>query len=348
MAFGSFASNLVPGDTNGTLDAFVHDRDTDTTVRVSVDSSETEGNGLSSGAAISGDGRFVAFFSEASNLVAGDTNATRDVFVHDRDTGITERISVSSDEVEADAQSSFSVQGDSSVPRINADGSMVSFDSFATNLVPDDTNGFPDAFVRDRTAGTTSRVSVDSSGVEGNEGSSDTDISADGLVVSFISLASNLVPNDTNVCPGFVDGHCPDVFVHDMAQAPPPPPEGDADLSVDKSDSVDPVRVGRRLIYTVVVANAGPAPATEVTMTDALPRTVRIGPITTTAGTCTQVARVVTCSLGTIDSEDSVIVTIRVTPTRSGVLSNTATVSATETDPDPSDNTDTEQTTVTP
>ncbi|MDQ3782416.1 MAG: hypothetical protein M3349_05690, partial [Actinomycetota bacterium] len=217
VAFGSFASTLVPGDANGTLDVFVHDRDTDTTERVSVDSTGGEGNGLSSGAAISGDGRFVAFFSEASNLVAGDTNGVRDIFVHDRDTGITERVNVSTEGEEADAQSSFSVQGDSSVPRISGDGSRVSFDSFATNLVPADTNGFPDAFVRDRTAGTTTRVSVDSSGVEGNEGSSDTDISADGLVVSFISLASNLVPNDTNVCFGFVDGHCPDVFVHDLA-----------------------------------------------------------------------------------------------------------------------------------
>ncbi len=132
--------------------------------------------------------------------------------------------------------------------------------------------------------------------------------------------------------------------MHDLGEVPPPP-QGDADLSVDTSDSVDPVRVGRRPIYTVVVANDGPSAATEVILTDTLPRTVRVGPITTTAGTCTGGARVVTCSLGTIESGDSVTVTIRVTPNRPGELSNTATVNATQTDPDPSDNTNTEHTT---
>ncbi len=83
----------------------------------------------SSGVGISGDGSVVAFFSSASNLVPGDANGVQDVFVHDRDTGVTERVSVSSDEEEAYSESSFSIQGDSSLPQLSFDGTMVSFDS---------------------------------------------------------------------------------------------------------------------------------------------------------------------------------------------------------------------------
>ena len=346
VAFGSFATNLVAGDTNGSFDVFVHDRDTGTTERVSVTTGGIEGDGPSSGVAISGDGSVVAFFSSASNLVPGDTNVVQDVFVHDRDTGVTERVSVSSDEEEVNSESSFSIQGDSSLPQLSFDGTMVSFDSDASNLVPGDGNVFSDSFVRDRTAGTTTRVSVDSAGVEGDEGSSDTGISADGSVVSFISIAANLVPGDTNVCSGFVAGHCPDVFVHDLGQEPPP--AGDADVSVSQTDTPDPVRARQQLTYTVAVTNGGPAAATEVTLTDTLPRNIRAGTITTTEGVCSRVARTVTCTIGALDPGETVTVTIRVTPKRAGTLTNTATVDAIENDPDPADNTDLEQTMVTP
>src|SRR2546426_6706686 len=96
VAFTSVATNLVAGDTNGVLDVFVHDRQTGMTERVSVDSAGSEGNGASTGVALSADGRFVAFTSVATNLVAGDTNDVTDVFVHDRQTGTTERVSVDS------------------------------------------------------------------------------------------------------------------------------------------------------------------------------------------------------------------------------------------------------------
>src|SRR5206468_6887517 len=78
------ASNLVGGDTNGTTDVFVHDRQTGTTERMSVASGGTQGNGPSSGAALSADGSLVAFHGTATNLVAGDANGAYDVFVHDR------------------------------------------------------------------------------------------------------------------------------------------------------------------------------------------------------------------------------------------------------------------------
>ncbi len=199
VAFSSQASSLVPGDTNGVGDIFVHDRQTRETERVSVSSTREEANGLSRWPAISGDGQFVAFYSEASNLVPGDTNGVGDIFVHDRQTGETERVSVSSAGEEA---SGFSLR-----PTISGDGRLVAFDSFASNLVPDDTNGVPDIFVRDRVSGVTTRVSVSSAGAQGNGPSFAPSISGDGRYVAFESDASNLVEGATN-------GRA-DVFVHD-------------------------------------------------------------------------------------------------------------------------------------
>ncbi len=199
VAFASHASNLVSGDNNGNQDIFVHDRQTGTTSRVSVDSSGSEGNNRSEFPSISSDGRFVAFHSIASNLVSDDTNVTGDIFVHDRQTGTTSRVSVDSSGSEGNGRSSF--------PSISSDGRFVAFDSHASNLVSGDNNSSQDIFVHDRQTGTTSRVSVGSSGSEGNGGSSFPSISGDGRFVAFFSLASNLVSGDTN---GTFDG-----FVHD-------------------------------------------------------------------------------------------------------------------------------------
>ena len=126
VAFHSAASNLVVGDTNGVPDVFVRDLTAGTTVRVSVDSDEAQGDGDSYAASISSDGRFVAFESAATNLVAGDTNGETDVFVRDLTSTTTVRVSVDSDEVEG-------IDG-SSDPSISADGRFVAFESAATNL----------------------------------------------------------------------------------------------------------------------------------------------------------------------------------------------------------------------
>ncbi|MGH9012991.1 MAG: TolB family protein [Acidimicrobiia bacterium] len=191
VAFQSTATNLVPGDTNFVGDVFVHDRDTDTTERVSVDSSGAEANFGSIEASISGDGRYVAFTSDATNLVAGDTNTSRDVFVHDRDTGLTERVSVDSTGTQANS-------GRSDGASISGDGRYVAFGSEATNLVPGDTNGLRDVFVHDRDTGATERVSVDSTGTQANASNLGLSISGDGRYVAFESGATNLVPGDTN------------------------------------------------------------------------------------------------------------------------------------------------------
>jgi Tol biopolymer transport system component len=236
VAFVSEASNLVAGDTNKECfspigqapvskargryncgDVFMHDRVTGETTRVSVGNGGEQGNGASYEPSISANGRFVAFTSEASNLVSGDTNSCSqlncpDVFVRDRLAGKTTLVSLSSDGKQ--------VRGPSSEPTITADGRYVAFASYAANLVADDTNtcatvgqrekvACRDVFVRDRATGKTERVSVSSTGEQANGYSNNPTISADGRFVTFSSAASKLVDGDTN--------NLRDVFARDRA-----------------------------------------------------------------------------------------------------------------------------------
>jgi Tol biopolymer transport system component len=190
VAFESYATNLVAGDTNGMTDIFVRDRQTGTTTLVSKNSAGVEGGGYSYNPSISSDGRYVAFSSDSDNLVSGDTNGKYDVFVRDRQTGTTSRVSRSSAGVQGDEASSF--------PSISADGRYVTFESTATNLVSGDTNGVTDIVVRDRQTGTTSRVSRSSAGVQADSYSYNPSISSDGRYVAFESSATTLVAGDTN------------------------------------------------------------------------------------------------------------------------------------------------------
>lgn len=207
VVFNSRATNLAPGNDGKYWQIFVRNLNTGTTIRISDAPGGGQGNGDSEDPAISGDGRFVAFTSEASNLVTGDTNGKEDVFVHDLQTGTTTRVSVGTGGGQGD--------GDSSDPAISADGRYVAFKSQATNLVPGDNNGVVDIFIRDRQTGTTTWVSVDPSGAQTNERSSNPAISADGRFVAFDSHASNLVANDTNAQE--------DVFVRDRGGTGPGP-----------------------------------------------------------------------------------------------------------------------------
>jgi Tol biopolymer transport system component len=201
VAFWSYAGNLVAGDTNMLVDIFVHDRQTGETTRVSV--TNIGGQSCGDHPSISADGRFVAFQSICTNLVPHDNNYWSDVFVHDRQTGATEIVSISSDGIQGN--------GESGSPVISADGRLVAFESTSDNLVPEDTNAAKDLFVRDRQAGSTERVSVASDGTQSNEScgysACSLSISANGRFVAFQSIASNLVPGDTN--------DWTDVFVHD-------------------------------------------------------------------------------------------------------------------------------------
>lgn len=189
IAFSSTAA-LVANDTNGQSDIYVHDLLSHQTTRVSVSSTGVQANGGSGELALSYDGRYVVFGSAATNLVPGDTNGTWDIFVFDRQTNQISRESISTAGTQAN--------GDSGNPSISGNGRYVVFESAATNLVPADTGGFWDIFLRDRQTGATTRLSVSSGGGQANFNSFNPAVSSDGRLVAFESAANNLVVGDTN------------------------------------------------------------------------------------------------------------------------------------------------------
>src|SRR5687768_10652485 len=436
VAFVSQADNLVSKDNNGNADVFVRDRLLGTTERVSVNSAGEEADIGGTGPAISADGRFVAFQSQAQNLVPGGNPFlfVDQVYVHDRDTGATEIISVNA---AGEAGNSLNVEAD-----ISADGRFVVFSSFANNLVPEpqssnlqvylrdrvtgtielitenaagqagdgasvnpsisldgrfvafqtnsgnligDGNFESHILVKDRVTGTFERVSATSTGEPADLLSEHPDITPDGRFVAFFSLATNLVPSDTN--------NRRDIFVRDRqtgtvvrvsvstageegnseSQWPTIADDGlvtafqssadnlvpdanggifvhddrpAADLSVAKSDSPDPVSKGAQLTYSIVVTNHGPGSAAAVQLTDSLPANVQFVSATSAAGSCTQTGSTVACNLGDLSNGTSVTVTIIVTPKKVGTITNTAQLSSISPDPNPANNMDTETTVV--
>ena len=201
VAFASTATNLVTGDANGTLDIFLRDLQTGTTTRVNVGPGGAEANDGCGQPTISADGRYVAFWGHATNLVPLDTNGVvYDAFVRDVQAGTTIVVSVDSSGVQGD------VGGRN--PGISADGRFVAFASVSSNLVAGDTNGFFDIFVRDLQLGTTTRVSVDSSGAQADGNSDHASPPMGNRYVVFRSEAENLVLQDTN--------EVGDFFMHDL------------------------------------------------------------------------------------------------------------------------------------
>ena len=358
VVFSSFATNLVPNDTNGHFDSFIHDRDIGLTELVSVNSDEAQADAQATTPSVSADGRFVAFWSIATNLVPDDTNDRPDVFVRDRATGTTQRASVGDDEQQGDGNSpepgvrGFLAEG----PDITPNGRFVAFSSSSTNLVPGDTNtcplffedppgSCPDVFVRDLVTGTTTRFNVSAEGAQANDRSVDPAMSDDAALVAFFSAAGNLVSNDTNVCPVFPSfpGNCADIFVHGQGETG----GGDgADLAIDTSDSRDPIRRGQALRYTLTVTNDGPLAATQVRVVDDLPSSVLFRSAVSRAGTCGLRQGDVACQLGTLPPGSTAIVRIVIVPQQLGTISNRATVEAVEDDPSPVNNVDVETTEV--
>ncbi|MCC6406744.1 MAG: PD40 domain-containing protein [Planctomycetes bacterium] len=190
VLFTSVASNLVASDLTPMPDVFVRDMVTGITAMASTNAAGAQANGQSIHPCFTGDARAIVFESSATNLVTGDSNAATDVFVKDVVTDAVELVSVSSSGAQADAACVR--------PRISSDGRWVCFVGLATNLVPGDTNGMSDVFLRDRSLGTTERVSVTASGLQANSFSDFGSVSDDGSRVMFFSGSSNLVPNDAN------------------------------------------------------------------------------------------------------------------------------------------------------
>lgn len=184
--FSSEADNLVPGDTNGFYDVFVRDLRNGRTERVSVGTGGVQGNAFSSSGVASADGRYVAFASGSDNLVPGDTNGAEDIFVRDRQTGRTERLTT--------GDPAQQQPGGSDMPSISWDGRYVAFASGRSDLVPGDTNNAADIFVVDRWTGTTTRATVGADGAEADSASTRPVLSADGSKVGFTSRAGNLLP----------------------------------------------------------------------------------------------------------------------------------------------------------
>jgi len=228
------SDNLVSDDTNYRTDVFLHEVSTGETSRISVASDGTQGNGYSESPSISSDGRYVAFHSDASNLVEDDTNMISDIFLYDQLSGNTTRISIASNGTQSNGTStnpSISENGRYVVsynPSISADGRYVAFLSRANNLVTGDTNYYcdnnyddvfdencTDVFLHDTVTGSTFLVSLANDGTQPN-GSSDGFISDDGRFVVFGSEASNIVSGDTN------DTY--DVFLRKIMQFSDAPP----------------------------------------------------------------------------------------------------------------------------
>ena len=194
VAFASRADDLVDNDSNGSSDVFVRNLRRGTTTRISVSSSGEHGNDRSVNPSLSTNGRWVAFASDADNLMPNDTNGNTDIFVHDLSEGTTTLVSVSS--------SGRQGNRGSRAPSISAGGKRVAFESVATNLVPNDTNEHTDVFVHNLQTGKTRRVSLSSSGRQGNDESYSPSVAGQGSIegryIAFVSVAGNLVRQDTN------------------------------------------------------------------------------------------------------------------------------------------------------
>lgn len=199
VVFASEASNLVPDDTNGRSDVFLRDLLTQTTTRLSVGPGSVQGDGKSSDPVVTPDGRYVAFLSDATNLIAGGADAHTHVYLLDRHSG---QISLQ-DRHSNGTAANYNAIGPLA---ISANGRYIAFASYSGNLVDDDSNGAADVFVRDVQGGSTTRVSLSSSGGQANAASSKPAISDDGRFVAFESYASNLVDDDNDKV---------DVFLHD-------------------------------------------------------------------------------------------------------------------------------------
>lgn len=201
VAFSSGASNLVSGDTNNQSDIFVKDLGTGAVQRVSTDKDGGEGNDFSILAAWSPDGTKIVFESEATNLVPGDTNGQRDLFIKNLVTQSIQLVSVDKQGVQAD--------GESFAAAWSPDGSKLAFVSYAKNLVPGDTNDVGDVFVKDLTTGAVRLVSTSSSGTLADEDSDQPIWSPDSSKLVFESDATTLLPGDAN-------GTKQDLFLKDL------------------------------------------------------------------------------------------------------------------------------------
>jgi uncharacterized repeat protein (TIGR01451 family) len=326
--YTSFASNLVEGDNeDNSVDAYLFDRQTGTTTAITFSAS---GFAHSSAGAISADGRFLTFTTQDTTFLTLDANGfLEDAWLVDRATGEYILVSVN------DA----GVQGNDSTfaGPVSDDGNFVAMVSRSTNFTGA-AESRENVYVRDRAAATTRIVSVATDGTAGDFPSLQPAMTPDASVFAFMSRSSSFQPEENQ------SFFASDVWVRDT--------RAQADLSVTKTDSPDPVTARSNVTYTVTVTNSGPATATGVTLVDRLPEAVFVS-ATASQGSCVRGGKgrrdgTLTCDLGSLASGATATVTIVLTTSRDGTIVNTASVRANEPDGDRTDNTATEETTVLP
>jgi len=248
IVYNSYAPNLVPGDTNNAADIFLYDREKDRTLRISVANGGKQANGDSLQPTISENGRYVVYTSKASDLVPGDTNKAWDTFVYDRMRQTTGRVSVSTKNVQGNRDSGFLGTD------IDESGHFIVFASDATNLVSGDTNGTADIFIRDlrKDTGVTRRVSISSTGEQANGQSLFPTISGLGQMIGYTSIASNLVPNDTN--------STTDIFLFDLSSTRTErvSVSTEGTQADEFSDVCDIDRSGRYIVFSSRASNLAP------------------------------------------------------------------------------------------
>jgi uncharacterized repeat protein (TIGR01451 family) len=314
VLFGSTAANVDPLDTDDHPDAFTKNLATGEVTLVSIASDgTTKGNIQSVPTGISADGSIVSFDSYSTNLDPRDTDIFPDVYVKDLESGVLTLASV------GEAGKASTGAGDSS---LSADGTQVAFDSGSDNLMAEDPRLDGDTYVKDLETGELLLASTSDLGVKGNDDSGTPSLSGDGSRVAFTSLATRFDPADRR--PGQQD-----IYVKELTPSPP-----EADLSITNETRHYVVIAGGNITYTLTVANAGPLPATGITVTDQLPASVTFVSATGTGAVCAESAGVVTCSLtstlapGSRGTRLSVVVGTSV----SGWIITTATVAASEPD----------------
>ena len=322
VSFDTYAFNINSqyGDANSARDVYRRDRQSATSARVSLPPTG-EANADSSGSSISANGRFVAFESVATNLVTGDTNSVKDVFVRDITAASTARMSVSSTGVQGNNLSEQAT--------ISSSGRAVGFRTLATNLFTGDTNNQSDTVVRDRYLSVTTNGSVTSAGTLPNSASGRPVLSSDGRYVAFRSVGTNVVSGDTN-------GQA-DAFVRDRDLLATP------DLLLTATDTSDPTQLGAETTLDFTTRNLGTAAATEVVLTVTLdPGTA----FASAAAGCSETGGVVTCTIGSLAAGLSATRTITVVAADPGSFVTSGSVVAEETEVSTANNTAAESTNV--
>lgn len=315
VVFSSPSSNLVAGDSN-TEDVFLRDTKTGLTTRVSQPVRSTGFDGGSSTPSISGDGRFVAFVSGSSKLVADDTDdVNSDIFVYDRSTKKSTKITKNAG-------------GNSVLPTISADGRLVGFMSQAPNLIASDTNGTWDTFLHDRSTGKTIRVNVTPQNLQSTGDSlllqSRPALSADGRFMGFESAAKDLTADDAD--------NVNDVFLRDTLLDK----QKTADLSL-AINAPNTVPNNTQYTYTLAVTNSGPAIASKANVIINLPNKLTVNAATPSQGSCVKGA-VTVCRLGAIGSGVTKQIQVKVTALEKGSVTVSGTAESIEKDASYSNN----------